>query len=89
MYATIYADSNDIEGWIFEGYLGTQYTFRANGDDPSDKFRMGGRPIGFYVNEGRGGTGTDDQPLQMQIVYNACNCPASSFIDTVAAPENM
>ena len=50
---------------------------------------MGGRPIGFRVGEGRGGTGDNDQPLQMEIIYNACNCPASTFMDSVAAPNNM
>ena len=60
MYAEIFSDTNDTEGWIFTGYLGTVWTFRANGADSSPVFRLGGRPIGFKVNEGVGGTGTAD-----------------------------
>ena len=56
MYTTVYSDSNDIEGFIFEGHLGTQYVFRANGANFSPKFRMKGRPIGFGMYMGYGGT---------------------------------
>ena len=89
MYATIYSDTNDVEGFIFEGYLGSPYVFRANGADHSPKFRLGGRPIGFKVGEGLGGTGSNDQPLELAIVYNSCNCPASQFMTEIAAPEDM
>ena len=89
MHAKIYSDTNDVEGWIFYGHLGTEYVFRANGNSASDKFQLGGRPIGFDVGEGRGGTGTDDQPLKMSIVYNDCNCPASEFMTTISPPAEM
>ena len=92
MYAEIFSDTNDIEGWIFTGYLGSIFTFRANGNDSSPTFRLGGPPIGFKVNEGYAqgvAVYADDYCLQMAIVYNGCNCPASSFLDTTTAPANM
>ena len=39
---------------------------------------MGGRPIGFRVWMGDGGR--ENQPLMMAVVYNSCNCPASTYI---------
>lgn len=56
MYTTVYSDSNDVEGFVFEGHLGSTYTFRANGNAFSPKFRMLGRPIGFDMYMGYGGT---------------------------------
>ena len=38
MYATIYSDTNDVEGWIFEDYGGNTYDFTANGADFSPRF---------------------------------------------------
>ena len=38
---------------------------------------MGGRPLGFGMYMGKGGT--ENQPLSMSIMYNSCNCPASTF----------
>ena len=77
MFMTIYSDWNDVEGMIFEGNTGTEYIMRANGNTPSPKLQLAGRPIGFRVWMGRGGR--DNQPLLMSVVYNACNCPASTF----------
>ena len=31
MYFTVFSDINDVEGILFEGHLGTEYSFRANG----------------------------------------------------------
>ena len=52
MYVTIYSDINDAEGIVFEGYKGTEYSYRANGNELSPKERLGGRPIGFRVWQG-------------------------------------
>ena len=43
---------------------------------------MGGRPIGFRVWLGDGGIDKTviNQPLAMSVIYNTCNCPASTFI---------
>ena len=49
MYFTVYSDINDAEGIVFEGYEGTEWSFRANGDEASPRERLGGRPIGFRV----------------------------------------
>ena len=35
MYLTIYADYNDMEGFVWEGNQGTTWTSRANGEDTS------------------------------------------------------
>lgn len=86
MYVTIYSDENDAEGIVFEGYLGTEYSYRANGKEFSPKERLGGRPIGFRVWQGDGAIA--NQPLLLSIVYNACNCPASNFMSN-AQPTNM
>lgn len=42
---------------------------------------MLGRPIGFGMYMGTGGT--TNQPLQIKEVYNACNCPASYFLGSI------
>lgn len=55
MYLTIFVDSNDVEGMIWEGNFGTTWTQRANGNKPSPKMNLGGRPIGFRVWMGDGG----------------------------------
>lgn len=86
MYITVYYDINDVEGFVFESYQGTEYSFRANGEEMSPKIRMAGRPIGFRVWVGSGGI--PNQPLLMSIVYNSCNCPATSFIDSLS-PADM
>lgn len=78
MYFTVYFDENDAEGIVFEGYKGTEWSFRANGNISSPKERLGGRPIGFRVWQGLGGI--PQQPLLIAIVYNACNCPASTYM---------
>ena len=75
----IYSDSNDVEGLVFKGHLGTTWTMRANGKKFTE-FKMLGRPIGFGMYMGKGGT--DNQPLKMSIMYNGCNCPASYFTGT-------
>ena len=79
MYLTIYSDSNDVEGMIWEGNFGSTWTGRANGDNPSSKMKMLGRPIGFRVWKGNGGGNFNNQPILMSVVYNSCNCPASTF----------
>lgn len=48
MFSTIFADSNDMEGLIFEGNGGTTWTMRANGKT-NQRFQLEGRPIGFRV----------------------------------------
>ena len=78
MYVSIYSDINDAEGIVFKSWLGTEYSYRANGEELSNEERLGGRPIGFRVLQGFGGV--EDQPLLIGIVYNACNCPASNFM---------
>ena len=86
MYFTVYEDSNDIEGFVFTGHAGSEYSFRANGEDASPTYRMPGRPIGFGIYTGDGGT--SNQPLQISIFYNECNCPASTFMEN-SAPTDM
>lgn len=76
MYFTIYSDRNDIEGIVFEGNKGTSWSLRANGA-LSERFRMKGRPVGFRVWEGD--FPKPNGPIKMSVVYNACNCPASTF----------
>ena len=56
MYVEIFSDSNDIEGMILTGHLGTIWTMRANGARSSPVFQMAGRPIGFGMYMGYGGT---------------------------------
>lgn len=55
MYFTVYSDINDSEGFVFEGYQGTEWVYRANGNEFSPRERLGGRPIGFRVWMGTGG----------------------------------
>ena len=71
---------------VFEGLSGKEYSFKANGMESSEKFRLGGRPIGFRVWSGTGGI--QNQPLKMSIAYNECNCPASKFMKN-APPKDM
>ena len=56
LYVKIYSDSNDMEGFEILGHLGTVWTMRANGADNSGWQKMLGRPIGFSMFMGRGGT---------------------------------
>ena len=49
MYLSIYSDSNDVEGIVWWGHLGTEWISRANGDSFSPKEQVSGRPIGFRV----------------------------------------
>ena len=58
---------------------------------------MLGRPIGFDTRMGDGGPiypNDDDsgpltpQPLAMKVIYNICNCPASTFTGDIA-PRDM
>ena len=86
VYFTVYSDINDVEGIVFEGYDGTEWSFKANGNEASPKEKLLGRPIGFRAWIGDGGI--PNQPLKVAIVYNGCNCPASYFIDSVA-PADM
>ena len=37
MYFTVYSDVNDAEGIVFEGYEGTEWSFRANGNEFSPR----------------------------------------------------
>ena len=78
MYLTIFADSNDAEGIVWEGNFGSTWVSRANGNVSSPREQMGGRPIGFRVWMGEGGM--PNQPLLISVVFNSCNCPASTFI---------
>lgn len=55
MYLTIFADSNDAEGIVWEGNFGSTWVSRANGNVSSPREQMGGRPIGFRVWMGEGG----------------------------------
>ena len=52
MYIEIYSDTNDIEGLVIYGDKGAVWTMRANGDREINKFRMGGRPLGFGIYMG-------------------------------------
>ena len=56
MYITVLSDSNDVEGLIFEGDKGTLWTMWANGDKNIARFQMKGRPLGFGIYMGQGGT---------------------------------
>ena len=58
---------------------------RANGAG-NVRFRMKGRPLGFGIYMGKGGT--TNQPLKLSIFYNGCNCPASTFT-TEQQPRDM
>ena len=71
------------------------HTAKANGDAWDQSHRMGGRPVGFDLRMGTGpGWGTPQygqmvpQPVAMRIIYNACNCPASTFIGD-QTPSNV
>ena len=39
-----------------------------------------GRPIGFKALFGENSSGTQNMPLQVQVIYNSCMCPLSYFI---------
>ena len=48
---------------------------------------MGGRPVGFDIRMGEGPawgatqySQIIDQPVALRIIFNTCNCPASTFI---------
>lgn len=77
MYLTIFADNNDVEGITWTGNFGTEWVSRANGQEQSPVLRLEGRPIGFRVWMGEGGK--ENQPLLLSVIYNSCNCPASTF----------
>ena len=79
MYLTLFSDSNDIEGFLWEVNFGSAWMGKADGLDASPKMQMLGRPIGFRVWKGTGGGDLKNQPLLMSVVYNSCNCPASTF----------
>ena len=85
MYLIIYADSNDAEGMTWTGDKGTTWIARANGEAQSPNERMKGRPIGFRVWMGQGGK--ENQPLLISVVYNDCNCPASTFTGQEPFPD--
>ena len=86
MWVTIYIDKNDVEGLLWEGDKGTEWLSHANGIGTPSREQMKGRPIGFRVWMGEGGM--DNQPLTLSIIYNGCNCPASTF-DGKANFKNM
>ena len=56
MWLTLYSDPDDVEGIVWEGNLGSTWTSRANGNLASPRMQMMGRPIGFRVWSGDGGT---------------------------------
>ena len=69
----------------------------ANGDSYDKRHSMLGRPIGFDSRMGDGGPiyPNDDeskpltpQPLALRIIYNGCNCPASTFTGDII-PRDM
>ena len=37
MYLTLYSDTNDVEGMIWEGNLGSSWIGRANGENGSSR----------------------------------------------------
>ena len=37
MWLTLYSDTNDVEGMIWEGNFGSSWIARANGANPSSK----------------------------------------------------
>ena len=78
MYLQVFADKNDVEGIEWTGRNGQKWVSRANGAISGPKQQMKGRPIGFRVWMGKGGA--ENQPLLMAVVYNSCNCPASTYI---------
>ena len=85
MFLQVFADDNDVEGVVWEGNQGTEWISRANGNIALPKEQMQGRPIGFRVWMGKGGK--DNQPLLMAVVYNACNCPASTYLGNDPFPD--
>ena len=65
------------------------HTASANGDSWSTAQRMGGRPVGFDIRMGVGPPSdfglalygeVIQQPVALKIIYNTCNCPASTYI---------
>ena len=78
MRLQVLADENDVEGVKWWGNEGNVWVSHANGGLSSPIHQMGGRPIGFRVWMGVGGL--PNQPILMSVVYNTCNCPASTFI---------
>ena len=60
------------------GLSGTNYTVKANGNRENGSIRLPGRVVGFHVWFGFGAT--INQPLNMSIGYNVCNCPESRFV---------
>ena len=79
MLFLIYIDSNDVEGFTWTGNGGTEWLSKADGNSKAPLLRMQGRPIGFRVTMGEGGDAGNTAPLVMSVVYNACNCPASTY----------
>ena len=79
MFLLIYFDSNDVEGMNWTGNGGTEWKSKADGTSAAPLLRMKGRPIGFRVTMGNGGSSDNVSPLVMSVVYNACNCPASTY----------
>ena len=52
-YLQLYSDSNDVEGMIWTGHLGTVWEFVGDGNDKLPAEQMGGRPIGFKIYMGK------------------------------------
>ena len=65
---TIFADSNDCEGFVLQGESGTNYTVAANGRIEGGSVELHGRIVGFHVWMGFGAT--VNQPLNISIGYN-------------------
>ena len=81
MTLVLYSDTEDIEGMDWYGNKGGVWSHRANGQGSSGNLPLGGRPIGFRVDITPHGD-YDKTGLmgRISIVYNACNCPASYFL---------
>ena len=76
----IFVDSNDIEGLYFVTGAGAATEYRANHPifSPNPAVALAGPLIGFRIEFGSSGI-TNDQPLKLEAIYNACSCPTASF----------
>ena len=74
--------------------IGNNYNNRVS-DDWQGITDMPGRPIGFDIRMGVGesfGLATHgqlvDMPVAFKLIFNSCNCPATSYMGT-AAPSDI
>jgi hypothetical protein len=74
---TAYIDDEDIEGLQFVLEDGTVLDYKANYMFTEPLLVLPGRPLGFKALFGENSSGTDNMPLQVQVIYNACMCPLS------------